>query len=60
MKIRVTDIEWDCPTKKTLAKLPKSMDFDLDEEIRELVSEALTDETGWCHLDWKMHVIIDV
>lgn len=62
-KIEVTAIEWDAP-KRVKYDLPKSFFFHLDtkaegidcsveEDIREWVSDKLSDKTGYCHFGFS-------
>lgn len=58
-KVIVTDIEFDLDDEENvdgiMETLPKGMEFEVeddgftDEEIEECLSDAITDETGWCH-----------
>lgn len=55
----VTDIDFDLDGEENvdgiMEALPKGMEFEVeddgftDEEIEECLSDAITDETGWCH-----------
>lgn len=57
-KVIVTDIEFDLDDEENvdgiMESLPKGMEFEVedgftDEEIEECLSDAITDEVGWCH-----------
>ena len=63
-KVIVTKIDWDLDDEKSAdeirATLPKRMEFEVedgltDDEVEEQISDAITDETEWCHngFVWK-------
>lgn len=63
-KVIVTEIDWDLGDEENIdeirATLPKQMEFEVDDgltddEVEELLSDAITDETEWCHngFDWE-------
>ena len=64
MKIVVTDIDWDVEDEENAEELRKSLPKKMvvivndglsDDEIEDVVSDSITDETGWCHngFNWK-------
>ncbi len=63
-KVIVTNIKWDLDDEEDAveirATLPKRMEFDVDDnmtddEIEEWLSDAITDETEWCHGGFSWH-----
>lgn len=61
MKIKVSNIKYDTDGLKV--KLPKALTFILKEEaishneIEDIISDKISDKTGFCHLGFNFRVI---
>lgn len=63
-KFKVYDIQWDADLEEALDMLPDSQDvlvtsenvsdIDDDEEVREAISEHLTEQYGFCHAGFQL------
>lgn len=61
-KILITDIQWDTDGDKGLfEKLPQKIEWegeiDEEDEIDEVIGDAISDQTGFCHYGFHYKIL---
>ena len=60
--VKATNIQYDIDGNETVGPLPSELtleinDVDDAEELEDRVSDAISDNTGWCHLGFSMTIL---
>lgn len=60
--VKATNIQYDIDGNETAGPLPTELTLEINdvddvEELEDRVSDAISDNTGWCHLGFSMTIL---
>lgn len=60
--VKATNIQYDIDENESIGPLPSELTLEINnvddvEELESRVSDAISDNTGWCHLGFSMTIL---